>query len=427
MKTRLSFRQPLAALAIVGIAICSQTVQAHAPPDGPEVVIEWNQATLANLPATAGLFSFRYQAMVNIAMFDAVSSIQGRYRPYHTRVLAFPTASAEAAAAQAAHDVLVGLIPAAQPALDTLLQNRLQTIDTWRAVQGVAVGRKVARAILDWRTADGSEAPNLPYLPPPLPGLWQPAAPGQVAAFVQFQHVEPFGLLTPSQFLPAAPPQLNSAEYAAAFNQVKSLGAAASTTRTAEQTQLAQLIAGVGYGPGPFGLWNVVAQRVALSRDLSLLDAARMFALVTASMNDGIQTSHSSKFGYQLWRPITAIRRAGEDLNDLTDADPSWTPLLATPPYPSHSSNVACVGTSAAQALTRIFKTDAVPFTMTWTGTGGNANVTRSYGGFSQLAEEAGLSRVYGGIHFVFELDASNEACTKVANFIADNHMQRLW
>jgi hypothetical protein len=427
VKSPLSFSRPLAFVAIVGIAFCSLRAEAHAPPEGPEVVVEWNQAVLANLPATAGLFGFRYQAMVNIAMFDAVSSIQGRYRPYHTRVLAFPTASAEAAAAQAAHDVLVGLIPAAQPTFDTLLQNRLQKIETWRAVQGAAVGRKVALAILDWRTADGSEAPNLPYLPPPLPGLWQPAAPGQVAGFVQFQHVEPFGLLTPSQFLPAAPPQLNSAEYAAAFNQVKDVGSATSTTRTAEQELLAKVIAGVGYGPGPFGLWNVVAQRVAVSRNLSLIDTARMFALVTASMNDGLQTSHSSKFAYQLWRPITAIRRAGEDLNDQTVADPSWTPLLTTPPYPSHSSNVACIGTSAAQAFARVFKTDAVPFTMTWTGTGGNANVTRSYSGFSQLAEEAGLSRVYGGIHFVFELDASHEACTKVADFLADNYMERMW
>jgi hypothetical protein len=291
----------------------------------------------------------------------------------------------------------------------------------------VAVGRKVARAILEWRTADGTEAPNLPYLPPPLPGLWQPTAPGQVAGFVQFQNVEPFGLLTPTQFLPAAPPQLNSAEYAAAFNQVKEIGSVGSTVRTADQTLLARLIAGVGYGPGPFGLWNTVAQHVARSRDLSLIDTARMFALLTASMHDGLQTSHSSKFVYQLWRPVTAIRRADEDLNDQTAADIGWTPLLTTPGYPSHSSNVACIGTSAARALARIFKTDAVPFTMSWTGTGGNANVTRSYTGFSQLAEEAGLSRMYGGIHFVFEIDASNEACTKVADFLADNHMQRLW
>ena len=152
-----------------------------------------------------------------------------------------------------------------------------------------------------------------------------------------------------------------------------------------------------------------------------------MFALLAATMNDGLQTSHSSKFVYGLWRPITAIRRADEDLNDQTTADPTWTPLLTTPPYPSHSSNIACIATSAARALARSFDTDAVAFSMTWTGVAPNANVTRSYNAFSELAAEAGLSRVYGGIHFVFELDASHEACTKVADFLADNYMQPRW
>jgi hypothetical protein len=392
-----------------------------------EVIVEWNRAVVANTPATVGLLSFRYQAMVHIAMFDAVNSIQGRYRPYHVRVWAHPMASAEAAAAQAAHDVLSHLIPAAKPTFDTLLASRLATIPGWRGVQGAAVGAKVARAIIHWRTADGAEVPNPPYLPPPLPGLWQPTAPGQVAAFVQFPDVEPFALITPTQYLPAAFPPLNSAEYAAALNQVKEIGAVGSTTRTADQMLVARLIAGVGYAPGPFGLWSNVVQEVVRNRGLSLIDTARTFALVTVALNDGLQTSHSSKFAYQLWRPITAIRRAGEDLNAETTADESWTPLIPTPPYPSHASNVACLSTSAARSLARIFKTDAVAFKVTWSGTGGNANVTRSYSSFSQLAEEAGLARVYGGIHFMFEIDAANDACTKVADFIMENYARRVW
>jgi hypothetical protein len=413
-------------LAIVCFSVMSMRAEATGNAAGGEVVVEWNRAVIANTPATVGLLSFRYQAMMHIAMFDAVNSIQARYTPYHVWVWASPTASPEAAAAQAAHDVLSSLIPAAKPTFDALLANRLATIPAWRAAPGTAVGAKVAKAIINWRTADGAELPNLPYVPPALPGLWQPTAPGQVAAFVQFQNVEPFGLITPTQYFPGPFPQLNSPEYAAALNQVKEIGAVGSTTRTADQTLVARLIAGVGYAPGPFGLWGSVAQEVVRDRNLSLIDTARTFALLSVALNDGLQTSHTSKFAYQLWRPITAIRRAGEDLNPETTADESWTPLIPTPAYPSHASNVACLSTSAAVSLARMFRTDAVPFKFTWTGTGGNANVTRSYGSFSQLAEEAGLARVYGGIHFVFELDAANEACTKVANFLADNYMRRI-
>jgi hypothetical protein len=419
------FQRPFAALAIVCLSLLAVRSEAGVREDR-EVIIEWNRAVLANTPPTAGVFSFRYQAMMHIAMFDAVNSIELRYRPYHAWVPALPAASSEAAAAQAAHDVLVHLIPQAAPTFDTLLNNRLATIPAWRAGAGAAVGKKIAKAIINWRTADGFDAPNLPYLPPPLPGLWQPTAPGQVAAGVQFQFTEPFGLLTPTQYLPAPFPPLNSPEYAAALNQVKDLGSASSTVRTADQTLVAKLIAGVGYAPGPFGLWSSVAQEAVRSRELSLVDTARAFALLTVALNDGIQTTHANKFVYQLWRPITAIRRAGEDFNDATTADESWTSLIPTPPYPSHASNVTCFSTAAAQSLAHIFKTDAVPFAVTWTGSGGNANVTRSYAGFSQLAEEAGLARVYGGVHFMFEIDAAREACTKVADYLGDNYMQRI-
>jgi hypothetical protein len=434
-------RRPLAAVAIVVCSVFAMRAEAHgnsaaAHGNGPaahgngaadrEVIVEWNRAVLANTPAAVGILSFRHQAMVHIAMFDAVNSIEGRYTPYHVRVGAHPSASPEAAAAQAAHDVLTHLIPDSKPTFDTLLANQLRKIPAARAAQGAAVGAKVARAIIHWRTADGAELPNPPYLPPALTGLWQPAAPGQVAAFVHFQYVEPFALLTPTQYLPAAFPPLDSPEYAADLNQVKQLGAVSSTTRTADQTLLAHLIAGVGYAPGPFGLWATVGQEVVRNRNLSLIDTARTFALLSVALNDGLQTSHTSKFAYQLWRPITAIRRAGEDMNDETVPDEAWTPLIATPPYPSHASNVACLSTSAAHTLARMFKTDAVPFQVTWTGTAGNPNVTRSYKGFSQLSEEAGLARVYGGIHFSFELDAANEACTKVADFLVDHYAKRI-
>lgn len=413
-----------AALAIAVFAGFAMPVEAGYHED-PEVVIEWNQLLQSNIPSTVSLFSFRYYAMMHIAMFDAVNSIEGGYTRYRVRVHAQHSASAEAAAAQAAHDVLVALIPGAQPAFDAALAARLATIPSWRAAQGASVGRRVARAIIEWRTADGFELPNLPYAPPAIPGLWQPTAPGQAAAGVQFGLTKPFGLLTATQYLPAPPPLLNSARYAEDFENVKAIGALGSTTRTADQTLQARLFAGPpNYSPNPFALWSHVARNVARSEGLTLIATARLFALVSAAMNDGLQTSHASKFVYGLWRPVTAIRRADEDFNDLTTPDATWTALLGTPPYPSHSSNLTCIGASAARALERVLDTDSVPFSVTWTGLNGNQDVTRSYGAFSELAQEGGLSRVYGGIHFLFEIDESHVSCTKVADFIHDNYMR---
>jgi hypothetical protein len=291
----------------------------------------------------------------------------------------------------------------------------------------VDIGKQVAAAILQWRTGDGSASPDPAYAPPALPGLWRPATPGQVATGGRMLAMQPFALLTPTQYLPKPPPPLDSAEYAENFNQVRDVGRSDSVVRTAEQTQLALLVAGINYRPGPFALWNAVARGLADSRKLSLLDTARLFALLNVSMHDGLQTSQSSKYVYNLWRPVTAIAGANDDANPATVADATWTPLLPTPPYPSHASNVACIGTSASRALARALASDQVAFSVTWNWTGAagaGTDVTRPYARLSQLADEAGMSRVYGGIHFEFELHAANAACTRVADYVFDNFMR---
>ena len=425
MKSKKQWR---ALAAVAAVIACGAVQSARATAEHPrEVIVEWNQLLNANLPGSAGVGSFRYHSMLHIAMFDAVNSIERDFVRYHAKVRASHGASPEAAAAQAAHDVLVALIPTAAPAFDAALANRLKKIQPARAAQGVAVGKKVALAILDWRTNDGSQLMNPEYKPPALPGLWQGTPDTQTAAFVHFAEIEPFALLTPTQYLPDPPPLLNSEEYARDFNDVKEIGAVNSATRTMEQTLTARMMAGSGYTPGPFALWSHVARDVARARNLSLVGTARLFAMVSVAMNDAIQTSHVSKYVYGLWRPITAIRRADEDENPATTPDPNWTPLLGTPPYPSHASNLTCIGRGAAQALARVIGTDAVPFSVTWTGTGGNENVTRTYSGFAQLAEQAALSRVHGGIHFLFEITTAHESCTKVADYLADHYMRKAW
>ena len=188
------------------------------------------------------------------------------------------------------------------------------------------------------------------------------------AGFVQAGDAKPFGLPTPYYYLPRRPPALNSQEYADAVNEIKTIGGVTSTVRTAEQTLQARLWASVGYSTNWGGVWNQVTRFMASDRKLSLIESARLFALVNAAMQDGVQTAQASKFVYQLWRPVHAIQRAGEDLNPATDADPTWMPLLTTPPYPSYAGNMACIGASSARALALYFGTNDMPFTVQWTG-----------------------------------------------------------
>ena len=396
-----------------------------------EVIIEWNQLLQQNL-AGPPFVQVRTYAMLHIAMADAVVAIEGKYQPYHVQVRASSGASAEAAAAQAAHDVLVALIPAGQVAFDSALENRLATIPPGLRAQGVKVGMKVAAAVLDWRASDGSAAANPQppaFLPSTLPGIWRPTASGP-AQFSEFGNVEPFGLLTTTQYLPSVHPQLESAEYAQDFNEVKNKGRATGSTRTLEETRFAQVFAGVGTFANvtnPFRLWPNVARDVSRAKRMSLVDTARLFALLSASIHDSLQTSQTSKFVYRLWRPETAIDQAGVDNNADTAPEASWPPLLLTPPYPSHASNMACVGAGAARMLANVFGRDKQSFTATWyTGASPPAVVhSEPYTSFWALAQDEGDSRIWGGIHFRFEIDTSQVSCTQVADYVFDNYMPR--
>ncbi len=321
---------------------------------------------------------------------------------------------------------MVSLYPAATASFDTALAARLAPLPQPAASQGVDIGKQVAQAVIQWRTGDGSAGPDPAYTNAPLPGLWRPTAPGQVAAGTRFATILPFGLLTPTQFLPAPPPQLDTAEYAQNYQQVMDVGRVDSVTRTAEQTQLARLIAGVSVRPGPFALWNQVTRGLAESRQMSLLETARMFALMNVSMHDGLQTSHTSKYIYHLWRPVTAIPNAADDLNPATmpDLDLDAADHDAALPVPFKQCGVHRNQRSArpragagqqCNSLQRDLDVDR--------GTGCRQRCHPLLRSLSQLADEAGMARVYGGIHFEFEIHASNMACTKVADYVFSNYL----
>ncbi len=393
-----------------------------------EIVIEWNrilQSTLGIAGALAPTIFFpRPYAVLHVAMFDALNSIDPVYREYAVRATVSGSPSREVAAARAARDVMVAMFPAQAATFDAALAATVARFPGDPGLQGAIVGAEAARAILAARADDGwIRAAQVPYALPDLPGYWQPVPPqNAAAAFFHYQDVRPFILGSRLQFMVEAPPALTSQRYADDFNEVKRLGGATSTARTAQQTQTAQLFAGVGYTTTPPAVWHNLGRDLARARALNGLDTARVMALLAITMHDALQTSFSGKFIYGLWRPTTAIRNADRDNNPATEADPTFVSLIPTPPYPSYPGNVACIAASSSALFTRIWGRDDIPFSVTWTGNA-QPDVTRSYNGFRQLADEATLSRIYAGLHFTFDHTASWGSCTQVANYAFNNYL----
>ena len=229
-------------------------------------------------------------------------------------------------------------------------------------------------------------------------------------------------------YLPPPPPTLTSDRYATDLNEVKLIGKSDSATRTADQTSIARLWAGVattgvGTATNFLSIWNNVVRDVARARRLSLVETARLFVLVNVSVHDGLHTTQTSKFIYGVWRPATAIRQADSDLNPATDPDATWLPLLTTPPYPSYAGNMACIGASAARALQLALGTNDIPVTTTWRQSGGLPEVSHHFAGFWEVAQEQSESRVYGGIHYRFDQIAGQQIGRAAAEFVSANFM----
>ena len=392
-----------------------------------DMVLEWNNIALETTKTLPGPQivpprQLRILAMVHGAVFDAVNSVERGHEPYLIKVGTPRWASAEAAAAVAAHDVLVGLVPPRQAEYDAALEASLANIPDGSAEDaGAAVGRAVAAAMLEARLGDGSDVPA-PYAPGTGPEAWQPTPPGFAPALLpQFATVTPFAIDSPSQFRAPPPPSITSDPFTAAFDEVKAIGAVGSTTRTAEQTNIARYWAGPLGTIQPPGQWNRIARTVATAERNSLAQNARLFALLNFGMCDGIIASWDTKYTYNFVRPVTAIRNAASDGNPDTDADTAWTPLLGTPGHPSYASAHSTISSAAATLLADFFGSDAIAFQDTAEVTAGGATITRSFDGFREAAEEAGASRIYGGIHWSFDNQAGLQAGRSVGEFVDDN------
>jgi membrane-associated phospholipid phosphatase len=380
------------------------------------VVLEWNQLALhaVGQARVSPVVASRALAITQAAVYNSVVAIDGSFEPYHAQVHASPGASPEAAAAQAAHDTLTTLFPTQASTFDSALAADLVSIPPGRARQGTDVGREVARQILDWRSTDDSGA-TVTYTPGTDPGDWRPTPPAFLPALApQWPYVTPFAMTSGDQFRPGAPPALDTADYAAAFDEVKDLGRVDSLTRTDEQTQIARFW-NDGLGTAfAMGYWNRIAQQVATDQGLSLVQDARLFALLNIAEADAHIACWDAKYTYNLWRPVTAIRAADTDGNPDTEPDATWTPLLVTPNFPSYTSAHSTLSGAAAEVLTALFGPDH-HFTV---GADGLPGVTRSFDSFAAAAAEAGRSRIYGGIHYTFDNVNGLAVGAEVADYV---------
>jgi len=389
----------------IGMVIVFTVLAGLVPTDLPaqgtgarlDVFDEWNlQASRSIIavavPGSAPPVSAIQLAIVQLAVYNAVVAISGGYIPYRAAVPSAPGASVEAAAATAAHDVLVGLYPAQKSELDAKLAQSLATIPEGRAkMMGMAVGSRAAQDILKDRVNDGRFS-AVPYAPGTLVGMWDPAPPGFGAyAFPWIGQVRPFALRLPSQFRPLGPPPMESAKYAEEFNEVKRIGGTRSTVRTTEQREM-----GLFWTDHAGAQWNRALGVLARERSLSIPAKARLFAMVWTSVADASIGCWNAKSHYSFWRPIAAIRRAADDGNPATEADATWEPLVATAPHPDYPSGHNCFTGATVETLETFFGTRDVPVALDSTVT----NTTRRFARAEDALKEVIEARIYIGYHF---------------------------
>lgn len=401
----------------------------------PNMVLKWIDVTVAALKADrthAGPgWSSRNEAIVSAAVYDAVNGIDHIGQMYDLSVAAPRHASANAAAAGAAYEALVQLYPVQKPMLDAALADSLASLPRSKHIaKSVAYGEQVGSQMCALRANDGANV-DAPYTPGTAPGDWQPTPPDFSPAWgPSWRDVTPFAMDIGSEFRPPAPPAMTSADYTAAFNQVKSLGAANSTTRTADQMQIANFWAYDTAGTGtPPAHYDQIVETIAKQQHNSFDENARLFALVNMSQADAGIAAWDAKFEYNFWRPITGIRNAGADGNPNTVADPNWMPLGApgdgtpnfTPPFPSYISGHSTFGGAVFQTLKLFYGTDHIHFTITSDELPG---VTRSYNSFTQAENENGMSRIYLGIHWMFDNTEGIATGQAVADQVFSHTMQ---
>ena len=381
-----------------------------------DVITDWNNAALAAIRAshTAPPIASRNLAILHVSMYDAVNGIARTHEPYLVQSQGPASASREAAASAAAHAALVNLFPGSTSRFDALHATILAAIpDGPHKTAGIVWGEFVTSQFLAGRSNDGSNA----IVAPPSgsgPGVWVPTPPAFLAYLLpQWGFVAPFGMSSSSQFRPPGPPSLDSQQYADDYNEVKQLGAAVGSTRTAEQTQIALFWADGAGTETPPGHWNSIAQLIAAAQGNTLEQNARLFALLNIAMADTAICAWDAKYIFDFWRPVTAIAVAEPQLN--------WMSFIVTPPFPDYVSGHSAFSGAAATVLPFFYGTEHLPFI---TGSDFLPGVYRSFSTCLDAAEEAAMSRIYGGIHFRSASEDGLQAGISIGQWVTTHYLR---
>lgn len=414
-------RNSLSRWCLLFVMLTFGLVSVHA-----DVVLDWNaialDTSLANF--TSPFDQARQLATVQLAVFEAVNSITKTYKPYLGTIVTHAGASQDAAAARAAHDVLVNFFPASQAQLDEQLAASLAVVPNGQSkTDGIATGQAAAAAMVALRTNDGSFPPKF-YTPgPPVPGAYQatPSCPvfDGVAegAFFHWQDVKPFGVPDAHAFLLPPPPALNSNAYTRAYNEVQEYGSDTSTSRTAEQSNVAMFYAATP----PALVFNEAAQQASRERYSSPVENARALALVNMALNDSMVATFYNKYHFKFWRPETAIHAGDKDGNAKTIKDPFFVPFIGAPCFPSYPSNHGSAAGAGVEVLRRLYGMAGHLITITNPWLPGMA---MQYARFQQISDDISDARVYGGIHFRTDQDAASVLGRAVGTEVYKNNLR---
>jgi len=401
---------------------------AAASPLRADAILDWNSQALdaIRLSRTPPPQASYALAFYHAAIYDAVNGIERRYEPYHVEETAPEGASvlaAAAAAARVAFRSYLGKRTNPQP-FEKAYREALAAIPDGPAKEaGVAWGERVARQILELRRDSGVNRHVEPVIGD-KPGVWRPTPPNfRSPTDPHWGRVKPFAIESGDQFRPPPPPPLDSLEYAEAVDEVRRLGHRDSELRSEYETDSAVFWSDDLGTATPPGHWNVIAQDVARRKGLSLVENARLFALLNIAAADAGIAGWEAKYHYNFWRPEHAIREADTDGNPLTKPDPDFIPLMPSPTFPDYPSGHSMFSGTCSRILARFFGTDEISFKVASEGLPGDV---RLFDSFSEAAREVGRSRIFGGIHYSFADVEGRKAAARLADDVYDNYLQPL-
>ena len=381
------------------------------------VVTDWDEMAVTFIqPRMVPPVAYRAMAIMHIAMFDAVNTIEPVYRPYQAHLPAPPDTSKDAAAAAAAGAVLTKLLPDAAPDIQAALTSYLAAIPESDAKSnGIKLGDAVAAKILEARANDEASAPDA-YRPVTTAGVYIPT-PLTVAS--QWPTLKPFAMTSPSQFRPKPPIALESEQWAKDYNEIKELGEKNSSKRSARQTEDARF----WLMTGPRST-HPLERQIIIQKEMSVIESARFMAVIAAAEADALIAVLDAKYKYAFWRPITAIRNGDIDGNAATEREATWQPIDNTPMHPEYPCAHCIVSSALASAIEAMLDTADIPeVAMTSTTAPG---VTHRWTNVRAYADEVAAARIVAGFHYRFSNVVGQDMGRQIGAYTVKTIMQPL-